>query len=154
MKLYLAKHGKACSKEEDPARPLNEEGRADVARMADFLQGAGIRVERVMHSGKLRAEQTALALAGAIAPGVEVEVSGLLDPNEDPRALDWQSESWDRDTLIVGHLPYMGRLVSHLVVEDDRVSLVTYEPGSIVCLERDLQGQWHIDWMIRPELLA
>ena len=154
MKLYLVQHAQALSKEEDPERPLSEAGQEDAARMAAFLGKAGIRVVRVMHSGKLRAQQTAAILSGAMAPGVEPEVSGLLDPNEDPRALDWQSESWDRDTLIVGHLPYMARLVSHLVVDDDTVSLVAYEPGSVVCLERDDEGQWRIDWMLRPELLG
>jgi len=153
MKLYLVQHAQALSKEEDPDRPLSKAGREDAARMAAFLGKAGIRVVRVIHSGKLRAQQTAGLLAEAVAPGVEPEVSGLLDPNEDPRALDWQSESWDRDTLIVGHLPYMARLVSHLVVDDDTVSLVAYEPGSVVCLERDEEGRWRIDWMLHPELL-
>ena len=153
MKLYLVQHAQALSKEEDPARPLSEAGQEDAARMASFLGNAGIRAERVIHSGKLRAQQTAERLAQALAPDVELEVSGLLDPNEDPRALDWQSEAWDRDMLIVGHLPYMARLVSHLVVDDDRVSLVAYEPGSVVCLERDDEGRWHIDWMLRPGLL-
>ena len=106
MKLYLVQHAQALSKEEDPARPLSEAGQEDAARMASFLGKAGIRAERVMRSGKLRAQQTAERLAEALAPDAEPEVSGLLDPNEDPRALDWQSESWDRDTLIVGHLPY------------------------------------------------
>lgn len=153
MKLYLVQHARALSKEEDPERPLSEEGRKDVARMAAFLERAGVSAERVIHSGRLRARQTAESLAAAMAPGAELETSGLLDPDEDPRALDWQSESWDRDTLIVGHLPYMARLVSHLVVDDDRVSLVCYEPGSVVCLERNGEGQWCIRWMIRPELL-
>ena len=112
MKLYLVQHAQALSKEEDPARPLSEAGQEDASRMASFLGKAGIRAERVIHSGKLRAQQTAERLAQALAPGVELEVSGLLDPNEDPRALDWQSEAWDRDTLIVGHLPHMARLVS------------------------------------------
>ena len=154
MKLYLVQHARAVSKAEDPERPLSEAGREDARRMAAFLEHAGIGAERVIHSGKLRAQQTAAILSAAMAPGVEPEVSGLLDPNEDPRALDWQSESWDRDTLIVGHLPYMARLVSHLLVDDDRVPLVAYEPGSVVCLEREAGGRWQIHWMIRPELLG
>ena len=154
MKLYLVQHGLAYSKDEDPERPLTGTGRQEVSRLAEFLRGGGVRVQRVIHSGKLRAEQTALLLAEAMAPDIEVEVSGLLDPNEDPRALDWQSDAWDRDTLIVGHLPYMARLVSHLVIGDDTRPIVAYRPGSMVCLERDGAGQWQIDWMIRPELLG
>ena len=88
-----------------------------------------------------------------IAPGVEPEASGLLNPNDNPKTFDWQSESWDRDTLIVGHLPFMARLVSHLVTGDENWSVAAYRPGSVVCLERDDVARWLINWMIRPELL-
>lgn len=154
MKLYLVQHGEACSKEVDPRRPLSEQGRADIERLAAFLGKAGVRVERVMHSGKLRAVQTAQILSQTIAPGVEAEESGLLNPNDDPRAFDWQSDAWDRDTLIAGHLPFMAKLVSHLLIEREEPVLVAYRPGTVVCLEREGAGLWEIDWMIRPELLG
>jgi phosphohistidine phosphatase len=152
MKLYLVQHGEACAKQVDPERPLTEQGNADVDRLAAFLKQAGIRVERVIHSGKLRAVQTAEYLAQAIAPGVVPESSGIINPNDDPRAFDWQSDSWDHDTLVVGHLPFMARLVSHLVVEDEDKPLTAWQPGSIVCLERADHTHWQINWMLRPEL--
>ena len=153
MKLYLVQHGEAHAKSVDPDRPLNDRGIEDVDRLADFLDKSGIRIERVMHSGKLRALQTATRLADAIAPGVVPEASGLLNPNDNPKAFDWQSESWDRDTLIVGHLPFMARLVSHLVTGDENKPVAAYRPGSVVCLKPDEDGRWLINWMIRPELL-
>ena len=152
MKLYLVQHGEACAKQVDPERPLTEQGNADVDRLAAFLKQAGIRVERVIHSEKLRAVQTAEYLAQAIAPGVVPESSGIINPNDDPRAFDWQSDSWDHDTLVVGHLPFMARLVSHLVVEDEDKPLTAWQPGSIVCLERADHTRWQINWMLRPEL--
>jgi phosphohistidine phosphatase len=152
MKLYLVQHGEACAKQVDPERPLTEQGNADVDRLAAFLKQADIRVERVIHSGKLRAVQTAEYLAQAIAPGVVPESSGIINPNDDPRAFDWQSDSWDHDTLVVGHLPFMARLVSHLVVEDEDKPLTAWQPGSIVCLERADHTHWQINWMLRPEL--
>lgn len=154
MKLYLAQHGEACSKEIDPERPLTDQGRVDVDRVAAFLKKAGIHVERVIHSEKLRAIQTAEHLAKAIAPGVELETSGIINPNDNPKAFDWQSDSWDRDTLVVGHLPFMARLVSHLVIDDETRSITAYQPGSVVCLAHNSDAQWQINWMIRPELLG
>jgi phosphohistidine phosphatase len=153
MKLYLVQHGEACTKEIDPERPLTDQGKNDVERLADFLKQAGIHVERVIHSGKLRAQQTAELLAQAIAKGTELENSGLINPNDNPKAFDWQSESWDKDMLIVGHLPFMAKLVSHLLVEDDKRLITAYQPGTIVCLEHTDEGEWVIDWMLRPELL-
>lgn len=153
MKLYLVQHGEACAKEVDPERPLTEQGRADVERLAGFLKRAGIRVDRVVHSGKLRAMQTAQILAGAIASGIELETSGLLNPNDNPAAFDWQDESRNRDTLLVGHLPFMAKLVSHLLVDDEERVIAAFQPGSVVCLEQVDNARWQLVWMIRPELL-
>ncbi|PCH61050.1 MAG: phosphohistidine phosphatase SixA [Gammaproteobacteria bacterium] len=153
MKLYLVQHGEACAKEVDPERPLTGQGKADVERLAAFLNGAGIRVARVIHSGKLRAVQTGERLAQAVAPGVELEESGLINPNDNPKAFDWQSESMDRDTLVVGHLPFMAKLVAHLVIGDENRLIAAFQSGSVVCLERHSDAHWQINWMIRPELL-
>ena len=153
MKLYLVQHAEACTKDVDPQRPLTEQGVQDMARLAARLKHAGIEVGRIIHSGKLRAKQTAESLAQALAPGLELETSGLLNPNDNPKAFDWQSESWDTDTLIVGHLPFMARLVSHLLAEDELRIVAGFTPGSIVCLESHHDGHWQLNWMLRPELL-
>jgi len=153
MKLYLVQHGEACSKEVNPERPLTDQGELDIDRLAVFFEQAGIRVERVIHSGKLRAEQTAERLAKMIAPEVELETSGRMNPNDDPTAFDWQGESMDRDTLIVGHLPFMAKLVSHLVIDNDNRFITAFQPGSVVCLEYNTDEHWLINWMIRPKLL-
>jgi phosphohistidine phosphatase len=152
MKLYLVQHGEACAKEIDPDRPLTDQGKADIERLAAFLKRAGIQAERVIQSGKLRAAQTAERLANAVAPGVDLESSGIINPNDNPKAFDWQSDSWDRDTLVVGHLPFMAKLVSHLVIEDENRLITAWQPGSIVCLQRENGAHWRINWMIRPEL--
>jgi phosphohistidine phosphatase len=153
MKLYLVQHGEACPKEVNPNRPLTDQGKEDMDRLASFLKQAGIQVDRVIHSGKLRAIQTAEHLASAIAPGVELEASGLINPNDSPSAFDWQSESWDMDTLIVSHLPFIAKLVSHLVIQDETRLIAAYQPGTVVCLELNHDAHWQINWMIRPELL-
>jgi phosphohistidine phosphatase len=153
MNLYLVQHGEACVKDVDPKRPLTEHGKAEVERLAAFLHQAGIQVARLIHSGKLRAVQTAEILAKAIGPGVELESSGLINPNDNPKAFDWQQGSWIKDTLIVGHLPFLAKLVSHLVIDDEDRLITAFQPGSVVCLEHQNDTLWQINWMIRPELL-
>ena len=154
MKLYLIQHGEACTKEVDPERPLTEQGRVDIDRMAAFLNQSNITVDRVMHSGKLRAQQTAERLAEAIAPKTKLEISSLINPNDNPDAFDWQRESRDHDTLIVSHLPFLAKLISHLVIDDENPPIVSYTPGCVVCLELVDGANWQINWMIRPELLG
>lgn len=154
MKLYLVQHGEALPKETEPERPLSERGRNDVRKLAGFLSESGVRVERVFHSGKTRARQTAELLAAEIAPGAEVEESLGLDPNDPTDAFALEVARWSEDALVVGHLPFMARLVSRLVTREETPYLAAYRPGSVVCVERAEDGSWVILWMLRPELMA
>ena len=154
MKIYLVQHGEAVTKEVDPERPLTEQGISDVQRVARALKHAGVEVKRVIHSGKLRARQTAEILATEIAPMLQLEASDLINPNDNPGAFDMQAASGSVDTMVVGHLPFMAKLVSHLVIGNDKNMLVAYQPGSVACLELIEKDNWQINWMVRPELLG
>jgi len=154
MKLYLVQHGEAVSKQKDPERPLSAQGAQDVQAMAGFLKHAGVRVVRVWHSGKRRAEQTAGLLAQAVLPKGTAAVVEGINPNDPVHEFIADADVWEEDTLVAGHLPFMSRLVSLLVTGDTESEVVQYQPGSIVCLERVDADQWRIMWMLRPELLA
>ncbi|MES9814122.1 MAG: phosphohistidine phosphatase SixA [Candidatus Thiodiazotropha sp.] len=153
MKLYLVQHGEACKKEVDPDRPLTDRGREDIDRLATFLKQAGICPDRAVHSGKLRAMQTAERLTNAIAPGLTLEENGGINPNDDPRAFDLLKHGGGKEIMVVGHLPFMAKLVSHLLLGDRDKPVIAYQPGSVVCLERVDDMSWRVNWMIRPELL-
>lgn len=152
MKLYLMQHGDAVSKDVDPERPLSETGRKDVERLATFLSKTSFKPARIIHSGKTRAKQTAELLATQTAPDAKIEASSGLSPKDEVKPVARQTESWTGDTLIVGHRPFMGRMVAQLISDADK-EVVDYQPGSIVCVERS-DGDWKIAWMIRPELLG
>ena len=155
MKLYLAQHGEAVPATEDPERPLSAQGRRDVRAVADLLQAAGVRVERVWHSGKTRAAQTAKLLAGAVLPrGRKPQSVEGIGPNAPVAEFIIDADVWEEDTLVVGHLPFMARLVALLTTGDSVRDIVGYYPGSIVCLERADAGHWVLLWMIRPDILA
>ena len=154
MKLYLVQHGQAVPKEVDPERPLSEQGREDVRRVATRLGEAGVRVVRVWHSGKLRATETAGILAGEVCSGKQVEMIKGIQPNDPVDEFASDADVWGEDTLVVGHLPFMSRLVSLLVAGDSKHELVHYTPGSVVCLQRDDTDRWVISWMLSPGLLG
>ena len=153
MKLYLVQHGEAAAKDVDPERPLTQRGSDEVAAVAACLADAGIGVGRVIHSGKLRASQTAEILGARIARGIEPGVSERLDPLDDPAEFDWRGASGGEDTMLVGHLPFMARLAALLLTDDAEAALLNYEPGSVLCLETDRDDNWRINWMLRPHLL-
>ncbi len=152
MRLYLVQHGEAAPKQADPERPLTPQGRADVAAMADYLRTRGVTAARVVHSGKLRAAQTAEILAAALAPGAATEAESGLDPKDPVGPFAARLEAWREDAVVVGHLPFMARCVALLAAGDEDAEVVAYRPGSVVALERGDDGGWQIVWMIRPEL--
>ena len=154
MKLYLVQHGEAVSKQEDPGRPLSEQGIQDVQAMAAFLRAVPVQVSRVWHSGKPRAMQTAEIFAKALLSGGKIEVVEGLSPNDPAAEFATDADVWDEDTLVVGHLPFMSRLVSLLVIGEAETEWLQYQPGTVVCLERVDVDRWVVMWMLRPELLV
>lgn len=153
MKLYLVQHGAAVAKDVDPARPLSEQGEQDVKAVAKFLRGAGVQVERVWHSGKRRAEQTAEIMARKLQAKGGTEAVEGIQPNDPVEDFATDADVWEQDTLVAGHQPFMGRLVAHLVAGDPQRAIVEFQPGSVVCLERRDVNDWVVCWMLRPELL-
>ncbi len=153
MKLYLVQHGEAVAKEVDPVRPLSERGVADVEKMAQFLKRNGVGAERVLHSGKRRAQQTAGMLAAVLMPAAEPEPVAGIGPKDDVVAFSGKLADLSGDMLVAGHLPFMSQLVAWLVAGSKDHAVVVYQPGSVVCLEQQESG-WAIAWMLRPELLT
>lgn len=151
MRLYLVQHGEALAKEADATRPLSDRGLDDVRKLAGFLAARGLGPARVVHSGKLRARQTAEMLAAAMEAPVEA-IEGL-DPGASTEDLAQRAACWDDDTMVVGHLPFLDRFVARACTGRERGNMIAYRPGSLVCLERGEDGAFRIAWMIRPELL-
>jgi phosphohistidine phosphatase len=151
--MYLTQHGLAVPKDIDPDRPLSEQGRQDIRCLAELLEHAGIRVAQVLHSGKTRAEQTAALLAAPMLPAGRPQARAGLAPNDAVEPLYREIAAWTGDTLVVGHLPFLGRLASLMLVGDPDRPTLAFEPGSLACLERDAAGHWVLLWMVRPELI-
>jgi phosphohistidine phosphatase len=153
MKLYLIQHGDSVSKEIDPDRPLSTQGRHDIEHLADFLKKTGMSVGKIMHSGKTRARQTAEILAAGLSDNGGIAAVNGIAPNDPVESFAVTIPTLETGTVIVGHLPFMARLVSFLVTSDIDQPLVDYRPGSIVCLEQNASLNWQIQWMIRPDCL-
>jgi phosphohistidine phosphatase len=153
MKLYLVQHGESVAKEINPDRPLSAQGEHDVKQVAGHLQQAGVSVGKIRHSGKTRARQTAEILAKALLKNGKIETIESIAPNDPVASLAASIPELDANTMIVGHLPFMAKLVSYLITGKDDHPFLTYRPGSIVCLEQDENQIWQIQWMIRPDCL-
>jgi phosphohistidine phosphatase len=154
MKLYLVQHAKASPKEEDPDRPLTEEGKQDMERIARFIKPLKLEVDCLWHSGKKRAAQTAGLLAGAIKVREGITAHNGLGPNDDVAGLVAELGAAEKDVMIVGHLPFLSKLASLLLAGSESTNTVGFRNGGIACLEWAENKQWQIEWVVTPELLV
>jgi phosphohistidine phosphatase len=146
--LFLVQHGEATSEEEDPERPLTDRGARDVREVIRLATDAGVlSVERILHSGKRRAEQTAAAWGEAL--GVLVETAGGLAPRDDPAIWASGVANATGDVMLVGHLPHLAKLAGLLVAGDADRPVVAFRPGGLVGLEHGALG-WSAVLVLPP----
>lgn len=150
--VYLVQHGEAKPEEEDPQRPLTPRGREEVQRVAAWAARAGIPVDVIEHSGKLRAQQTAEILAAALQPPQGVRAVAGLAPLDDVRPVAERLAQGEERVMLVGHLPFMSRLASLLLVEDPEREIVRFRYGGILCLGR-VEAGWRVLWMVTPDVV-
>lgn len=147
-------HGEATAEADDPARPLTDTGRATVAQVAARARSAGVRIDTCVHSGKLRAEQTARVLGDAVAGG-RVESRDGLAPN-DPVApvVRWLAErTEDSSIALVGHLPFLDRLASLLITGEEGGQVIGFQMGGLVKLvPKGEQAGWAVSWVLAPDV--
>ncbi len=156
LDVYLMQHGLAKTREEDPERPLTDEGRAAVERVAGRVAALGLKPDRIYHSGILRARQTAEILADRLGVSNRVEARpGLepLDPAEPvARWLDELAATFGA-VVLVGHLPFLDRLASLLVAGNEEAQVVAFRMGGLVRLiPKGNRPGYAVAWALPPEL--
>ncbi len=150
--IFLVRHGEAVSKQEDSQRPLAESGRRHVQMLAAWAANASLSADEIVHSGKLRAAQTAEIIAKQLQPAKGTSSRSDIGPNDDVRPVaDDLAEGGDR-VMVVGHLPFLSRLVSQLVIGDADQPLVQFEAACLVELTNE-GGKWAIACVVHPGLL-
>ena len=153
MRVYLVQHGESRPEEEDPQRRLTDEGVRNVQKVARFLRPLGLKLETIWHSGKHRAQQTARSSpARSREPG---NAAAQRPCTERPgRAGETGYRAVGGDLMIVGHLPFLGKLTALLVADNEETEIVAFRFGCVVCVERIEDGPWKLAWMIVPALLG
>lgn len=152
MYLYLIRHGQAKPEDIDPERHLTEIGMLEVSEMAAFLGCGEVKVDEIWHSTKERARRTAAILSEAVPHKNLVEREGLK-PNDPVIPIAEEINQIHENIMIVGHLPFLEKLASHLLTSRDKDQIVKIYEGGAVCLEKWEEG-WSISWMMYPEFLA
>ena len=58
--------------------------------------------------------------------------------------------------MVVGHMPFMERLVSYLTTGSEEIRVYRFQNSGIVCLDceqgRDGEPDWFIKWTLNPNI--
>jgi phosphohistidine phosphatase len=147
--FYLVRHGEAVSQGADSQRSLTARGRDAVNRVAQVAAQRNILIAEIVHSGILRAKETAEIFADYLSPASGMrEIKGLW-PEDDPIFGKAELETAPNPLMLVGHLPYMSRLVGLLVAGDPERNVVQFAPATVVCCSRE-NSLWKVSWVLTP----
>ena len=155
MALFLVQHGISASKDVDSEKELTSQGRVETERIAQVAAGYGIKVGKIVHSGKKRAEQTASIYHHALSLKSPLEVVTGINPLDDVQIFATTINP-ELDLMVVGHMPFMQRLVSYLTTGSETIQVYQFQNSGTVCLsaneEADGEFYWFIKWTLNPNI--
>ena len=142
--IFLVHHADALDADVDAQRPLSADGRAHAAALAASLSRRGVRPDVIWHSGKLRARQTAEAFLLGCNPSAEMAAIRGLQPSDPPDWIRDRLVGEDREVMLVGHFPYLPRLLE-LLTRTGAGSASGFPLHGIVALEAS-GTTWQESW--------
>ena len=145
--LVLVHHGDAVGPDVDPMRPLSSVGRAATDRLAAAAAKRGVKPDVIWHSGKLRARQTAELFWKACNPFAPLTAERGLLPDDPPQWMHDRLTGETRSILIVGHMPYLPRLLAMLVGAHGESRVLTFPLHGCVALDADGE-RWTEAWRL------
>jgi phosphohistidine phosphatase len=152
MLLYLVRHAKAGEGADDARRELTPQGERAAQRMARALERGKIQVDRLQHSGLVRARQTAEILQRAV--GGRIEAATDLNPSTDVMEVAQRLDDGEGESvMLVGHLPFMGRLAGYLLTGDRDADILHFRTASVACLSGVSREGWQLEWFLEPDVV-
>jgi phosphohistidine phosphatase len=142
VNLFILRHGIAVEPgspgfENDADRPLIPKGVRRLRSVAAALKKMELTFDLILSSPFLRARQTAEIVAGELKLKKRLQISDALAPGGNEKDLLWQlneSQPAPENVLLVGHEPYLSRLIS-LLISGDEDAAVEMKKGGLCKLE-------------------
>jgi phosphohistidine phosphatase len=135
MKVFLVQHGEAVPEEVNAERPLSEKGRDQAHRAAELIKKMPEYPALILHSGKKRARETAEIISFTLG-GVRMETREYLNPRDDTAAVSKELAGSELSVMVVGHMPFLGKLASRLFGLDEERETVDIMQASPLVFSR------------------
>jgi len=148
MSLYLVRHGKYLSSDQDPEKGLSEYGSEEIREVAEQIKKYHPAISCIKHSGKKRAMQTGKIIASVINETITLQQINGINPQDDVINFADKIDN-DRNEMLVSHLPFLERLVSYLITGSPDKKVLDFSNGTIVCLDLEFK-EWVIQWAVVP----
>ncbi|NDV19785.1 phosphohistidine phosphatase SixA [Pseudodesulfovibrio sp. JC047] len=157
MRIHLMQHGVCLSKELDKHQPLSPVGREQIEKSARAAQVLGLGFELIVTSPKTRTLETARIMAEYTGyPPSRIQVTDVVTAmTPAQKTLDYiRDYNGLESILIVGHLPSLGALASHILTTRTPVD-IAIENGGLMQLEMDMTHQCGtLNWYLTPVQLG
>lgn len=156
MQIFIMRHGEAAlDAASDVARPLTVRGQNESVQMAEWMTTKGYKIDYVLVSPFLRAQQTLQAIKKGLKLPQKIETDEGLIPGGNPdhvahylRAL---GNTGYNNILVVSHLPLVGYVVAELC---PAVCAPMFSTSTIACVNFDLaKGIGEMAWQVSPSTL-
>lgn len=150
MRLMIVRHAEAASREQDPERGLSARGQAQATALGRQLAALDLAPPTVWHSHKARARQTAVRIAAELLPPpTPCEHPGLA-PDAPIEPLVRELLGATRDTLLVGHLPFV-RYLTFVLMTHPAQDPPDFPTAVCALLVRDAaSGAWTLERVLEP----
>ncbi len=166
MKLILFRHGAALDRDlakiqhlDEAQRPLTARGRERTLKMARILKAWEDKVDLIVTSPLVRAQETADILFHVMKCS-DVTVCSELVPSAPPDAFAQWLKTHSRNALrvlAVGHEPHLSNFASWATAEIAN-SFLEIKKSGMLCLEFEnladvSAGSATLAWLVQPKLL-
>src|SRR5438094_5372838 len=160
MTIYILRHGIAVARgtpgyEKDQDRPLTPKGERRLWRITEAMGEIGLSFDLILSSPYARAWRTAEIVAETFKAEKRLQRCDELASDHEPkdiiiflRALDPQPEN----VLLVGHEPYLSRLISRLVAGNSDCKIELKKGGLCkLVVESFKEGRCAMfEWLLTP----
>ena len=163
IEVYVLRHGIAVNPgtpgyADDSRRPLTEDGRKKMRRIARAMRSMKLEIGLIFSSPFLRAKETAEIVQKAYDKKIPLRFSVKLEPGATSSKLIqelYRVLKKKKNVLLVGHEPFLSSFISKLIAGSSKCR-IELKKGGLCKISADhlaLGRRAQLEWLLTPSQL-